>query len=120
MEVAGCRAAQHRKRLVDVLSLLITGDNTAGGVCLFDEIVSVIGVDTCAAGRRLVDASPKGIVFEGDRAACSRQRHAAHAILEVPEILRGATRVHLCRGVPIAVIRIGRTRSRGQLVGVIV
>ena len=103
MEVTRCGGAQHGQRFVDVLGLLVTGNDTAGRVCLFDEIVSVIGVDTCAAGRRLLDSSPKGIVFKGDRAACSRQRHAGHAILEVPEILRGAARVDLGRGIPVAV-----------------
>jgi hypothetical protein len=83
----------------------VVGD-VAGGICFFDEIVSVVSVDACAAGRSLVDTSPERIVFEGDRAACSWQRHAAHAILEVPEILRGATRVHLGRSVPVAVIRL--------------
>jgi hypothetical protein len=50
MEVAGCRTAQHRQWLIYVLCLLVAGNDTTAGVCFFDEVVSVVGVDTRPAG----------------------------------------------------------------------
>ena len=89
MEVARRRASQHRQRLIDVLRLFVAGNDTAGGVCFFDQVVAVVGVDACAAGQRLVDAPAEGVVFKADCATGSGQRDAAQAVLEVPGIARG-------------------------------
>jgi hypothetical protein len=89
MEVAGRTRAQHRQRLIYVLGLLIAGNHAARAVCFLHEVVAVIGVDARGAGRRLVDAPPKRIVFEADRAAAAGQRDAHETVLEVPGIARG-------------------------------
>jgi len=45
-------------------SLRVTGYRCAGGVRLFDEIVSVIGEDGSGCARRFVDAATEGVVFD--------------------------------------------------------
>jgi hypothetical protein len=64
MVVARRRASQHRQRLIDVLGLLVAGNDSAGRVCFFDEVVAVIGVDAGGTGRRFEDSSSEGVVFE--------------------------------------------------------
>src|SRR6516165_5399139 len=84
--VVACGSASFRcQRFVDMQSLRVTGYRCAGGVRLFDEIVSVIGEDGSGCARRFVDAATEGVVFdEADRSAAAGQRDASQPVFEVP------------------------------------
>ena len=114
--VAGRGAPQHGQRFVDFFCLRVAGNRRAAGVCLLNEIVSVVGVDASACGRRLVDSSSEGVVLERDSTARARQCHARQPILEAPDI-RGRVRAgHAGERIAVVVVRVRRAGYRRQLI----
>ncbi len=115
MVVAGRAAAQHGERLIDVLCLRIARNCCAGGIRLLDEVVSVVSKDTGPGGRRFVDSSAEGVVFEGNRSASAWERHARKAVLEVPCVDCHVRPNNLRLSVAVVIVGIRRAGRGGQL-----
>ena len=112
MEIAGCTASEHCQRFINVLRRLVAGNGCAGGVCLFNKVVAVVGEDARGGGRDFLYAAAKRVISERHRPAASGQCHAHHTVLEVPRVGRGVRPNHLRLSVPVGVVRVRRAGYR--------